>query len=217
MQQIDTAAIATIGIPRLLLMEHAGLAVARATRRLLPAPGSAPVLICCGTGYNGGDGLCAARHLHDWGYPLSVLLTGRLADLREEPRTYATILQGLGIRIAACPSSQDVGHLQASFAQCALLIDALLGIGARGSVREPAASVIVRANASGRPILAVDIPSGLDGDTGEVRGLAIRATMTVTFGLAKRGCLTGEGPRHTGSLVVEAITIPRALLTTETP
>ena len=83
MHAIDTAAIETVGIPRLLLMDHAGLAVAHAVRTLIPTP-SAPVLVCCGTGMNGGDGLSAARHLHGWGYPLCVVVMGRV-DARSRP------------------------------------------------------------------------------------------------------------------------------------
>ena len=93
-----------------------------------------------------------------------------------------------------------------------LIIDALLGIGARGAVREPMRSLIDRLNRSGKPILAVDIPSGLDGDTGLAQGIAVHATVTVTFGLPKQGCMRGAGPAHVGRMIVESITIPRALL-----
>jgi len=211
MQQIDAAAIETIGIPRLLLMEHAGLAVARAAQQLCPEP-SAPVVVCCGTGWNGGDGLAAARHLSAWGYPLWILVTGRVDRLREEPATYAGILQRFGLALRECLEAEDTAILSPWLADCGVVIDALLGIGTRGAVREPAASVIARINRAGRPVVAVDIPSGLDADTGRVQGIAVRATVTVTFGLAKRGCLLEEGPAHVGALVVDPITIPRRLL-----
>lgn len=211
MQQIDAAAIERVGIPRLLLMEHAGLAVARAAQRLCP-DASAPVVVCCGTGWNGGDGLAAARHLSAWGYPLRVLVTGRLDRLREEPATYARILRRLGLSVRECLQTDDAGALEPWLAECGVVIDALLGIGSRGAVREPVASVIERINRSGRPVVAVDIPSGLDADTGRVQGVAVRAMVTVTFGLAKRGCLIQDGPAHAGSLTVDAITIPRHLL-----
>ncbi len=211
MQQIDAAAIETFGIPRLLLMEHAGLAVARAAHTLMPTP-SAPILICCGSGFNGGDGLAAARHLHEWGYPLRLLVTGRLSDLREEPATYATILQQLGLSLAEVTDLQALSQVERVVEECGLVIDALLGLGACGPVREPARSLIACLNRSDKPVVAVDLPSGLDGDTGLPQGIAVRATMTVTFGLPKQGCLRGEGPAHVGRMVVDSITIPRALL-----
>ena len=211
MQQIDAAAIERFAIPRLLLMEHAGLAVARAVTTLL-SPSSIPILMCCGTGYNGGDGLCAARHLHEWGYTLQILLTGRIDRLREEPAIYATMLQRLGVPLTEFTETSAVPHVEQWCAQCGLIIDALLGIGVRGAVREPVASLIARMNRSGKPIVSVDIPSGLDGDTGRVQGAAVKATVTVTFGLAKQGCLVNGGPMHTGNLIIDPITIPRVLL-----
>ena len=206
MQDIDRTAIETLGIPRLLLMEHAGLAVARSAQRLAPDT-STGILVCCGMGFNGGDGLAAARHLYDWGYPVQILLTGGADQLRNEPATYATILQRLGLRLQTYDGSE------CGLAGYGLIIDALLGIGLCGAVREPTASLIHRLNHSGRPIIAVDIPSGLDGDTGSILGAAVRAAVTVTFGLPKRGCLVGDGPAHVGSLIVDGITIPRQLLT----
>ena len=211
MQQIDAAAIETVGIPRLLLMEHAGLAVARAAQQVCPDV-SSPVVVCCGTGWNGGDGLAAARHLHAWGYPLRLLVIGRVDRLREEPATYAQILRRLGLSVRECLEADDAAVLEPWLAECGVVIDALLGIGARGPVREPAASVIARINRSGQPVVAVDIPSGLDADTGRVQGVAVRATVTVALGLPKQGCFIAEGPAHAGSLTVEPITIPRHLL-----
>lgn len=211
MQRIDATAIGTYGIPRLLLMEHAGLAVAHAARALLPRP-RARVLVCCGTGYNGGDGLAAARHLHEWGYLLDLFVLGRLDALREEPSTFATIVQQLGLPITEVTSTAIVNRVAPRVDRCRLIIDALLGIGIRGAVREPMASLIRRMNDSHTPILAVDIPSGLDAQTGRVTNVAVRATATVTFGLAKRGCLRRSGPTYTGSLIINPITMPRVLL-----
>lgn len=216
MQQIDSTAIEQFGIPRLLLMEHAGLAVARKATALLPRRG-ASIVVACGTGYNGGDGLCAARHLHESGYGVHVLVTGRVLDLREEPAIYATILQRLGIPPREVTSVEAVSQATGWIDDSRLIIDALLGIGVQGMVREPTASLITLMNRSGKPILAVDIPSGLNADTGEVQGTAIHATSTVSFGLPKRGCFLGAGPEHAGELMVDPISIPRALLEVKRP
>ena len=214
MQAIDATAIQTLGIPRLLLMEHAGLAVSRTVKTLCPRAGGT-VVVCCGTGYNGGDGLAAARHLQDWGYALQVLMTGPMDTLREEPAVYATMLRRLAVPIRDCPVGSGQGppaDAERIIASADVIVDALLGIGVRGAVREPVRSLIAWVNQAGRPIVSADVPSGLDADTGEVQGVAVKASVTVTFGLPKQGCFVKEGPAHVGSLVVDAISIPRQLL-----
>ena len=212
MQQIDATVIETFGIPRVLLMDHAGLALARSVRALVTRAPKRSIVICCGTGFNGGDGLSAARHLHEWGYPLRVSVIGRLDQLRAEPATYATMLRRLGLPIVEGERVDALTQIEGWLAGCSLIVDALLGIGVRGAVREPFKQLIARMNRSGKPIVAADIPSGLDGDTGLPQGIAVKATRTVTFGAPKRGCLVGQGPAHTGELVVESITIPRRVL-----
>ena len=211
MQRLDAAAIETLGIPRLLLMEHAGLAVARAAHTHASDP-AAPVAVCCGTGFNGGDGLSAARHLQAWGHPLRVLLAGPRGRLREEPAVYAAILERLGVVIQECTEPAHAIQAERWLSESGVVIDALLGIGIRGAVRDPAAWIIRCINASGRPVIAADVPSGVDADTGVVQGVAVRATATVTFGLPKQGCFLHDGPAHTGSLIVDSITIPPTLL-----
>ena len=206
MQAVDAAAIDRLGIPRLLLMEHAGLAVARVVRRWVgPPPRS--VAVCSGLGYNGGDGLCAARHLSQWGYRVRVWLAGRASDLREEPAVYARILRRLDVPIADAGSRQGV-----SWNGCRAVIDALLGIGLHGLVRAPYARMIERINQAGAPVIAADIPSGLDADTGRRCGIAVRADATVTFGRPKQGLFLAEGPAHAGRIIVDSITVPPSLL-----
>ena len=212
MRSIDAAAIETLGIPRLLLMEHAGLALARAVRTLT-SNSPVPIAVCCGAGFNGGDGLAAARHLHGWGYPLRILVARRVDRLREEPAVYARILRGLGCELRECATAEEAAELGPWLADSGAIIDALLGIGAAGTLREPIASLIRRINGAGKPVVSADIPSGLDGDTGRIQGVAVRAAVTVTFGLPKRGCLMADGPAHVGELVVDPITLPRMLLT----
>ena len=213
MHAMDYAAIETLGIPRLLLMDHAGLAVARQIPPLLPKVlGS--ILICCGTGYNGGDGLSAARHLQGWGYHPQILLAGSISRLRDEPALFARIARQLGMSIREVTALPDktVSRLMQ---ESAVIVDALLGIGLQGTVREPTAGLILLINRSGKPVVAVDLPSGLNGDTGAIQGAAIKATVTVTFGRIKRGCIAGEGPSHAGRIVVEAITFPQQVLDRE--
>lgn len=211
MQRIDREAIETVGIPRILLMEHAGLAVARAVQAI--APGSARrCLVCCGTGYNGGDGLCAARHLLQWGDEPHVVMAGQVAQLKEEPAIYARILKALGVPVIELRSSEELRLVQERMTQASVIIDALLGIGLQGAVRPPYESLIGLMNQANKPIVSVDVPSGLDADTGLPQGIAVRATVTVTFGLPKQGLLLGQGPGHVGRLIVDEIGIPPSLL-----
>ena len=212
MRAIDAAAIDDLGIPRLLLMDHAGVAVASAVRALAAAQPARSVTVCCGTGFNGGDGLAAARHLQRWGLPVRVVLASPRERLSGEPAIFLRILSHLGLELAECPGPGLEPRVDAWLRDSEVLVDALLGIGANGPVREPLASLIAAMNRSGRPIVAADVPSGLDADTGEISTVAVRATVTVTFGLPKRGCFRGEGPAHVGSLVVDPITFPPSLL-----
>lgn len=208
MQQIDAAAM-RFGISRLLLMDHAGLALARETRALA-TPGSS-ILLCCGSGYNGGDGLAAGRHLLGWGYRIEVILSSDASALREEPAIFASILRQLGADARPIDAA-SWGAFDEATARAAVIVDALLGIGATGVVREPARTMIERINVSGKPVVSADLPSGLHGDDGTVQGSAVRAAVTVAFGLAKQGCVRGEGPARCGRLVVDSITIPEQLL-----
>ena len=210
MQHIDRTAIDECRIPRLLLMDHAGLALATAAHERFAD--SRRVTILCGTGYNGGDGFAAARHLSALGHMPRVFLVGTRAGLREEPATFARIADHLGIPLLECPTSMAAPEDEPAVTECDLIIDALLGIGLQGPVRPAYQRMIQAANASRHPIVSADIPSGLDADTGAIHGAAIRAALTVTFGLPKQGCFLAEGPAHTGELVVDDIGFPPSLL-----
>jgi NAD(P)H-hydrate epimerase len=211
MQRIDHEAITTFGIPRLLLMDHAGLAVARAVRTLMPEPAQ-PCLVCCGSGYNGGDGLCAAWHLAHRGYQPSVVLVGVVQQLKEEPALYAHILQRLHVPIVELQSPAQLRTIETRITQASVIIDALLGIGVQGPMRPLYADLIALMNQAKKPIVSVDVPSGLDAETGQPHGIAVKASLTVTFGLPKHGLFLAQGPEHVGELVVDDIGIPHSLL-----
>lgn len=212
MQRIDDAAIHTIGIPRVLLMDHAGQALARAVQTLRTnRPG--PILVCCGTGYNGGDGLSAAWHLFQQACQPQVMLAGEAARLREEPAVYARILSALSVPVIEAGSADALTEIAQRLERASVVVDALLGIGLQGDVRPLYARVIDLMNASRKPLVSADVPSGLDADTGRPHGVAVKATVTVAFGCAKRGFFLGDGPAHVGRVVVEDIGIPRTLLT----
>ncbi len=215
MREIDRRAQEEFGIPEIILMENAGLAVARAARRIFRRrhPSSqVPVLVLAGGGSNGGDGFVAARHLHNWGIPVEVLLFSDPARARGAAATNLEILRrlaGLALRRVDTPEEwmgwRRLGRRPAG------IVDALLGTGAAGEVREPIRSGIVWANRQRCPVLAVDLPSGLSADTGTPAGVAIRATATVTCGLPKVGCMKPSARHWTGPVTVADISLPRAL------
>jgi len=200
MAEADRTSIEEFGISVLVLMENAGWAVARVARQMLGGTVEGRKICCLvGKGNNGGDGLVAARCLRNWGADLVVVLGGEKGELRDVPAGQLAIVDRMDIRV--------VGP-EGSFGGAALLIDALLGYGAKGDPREPTAGLIRRANDSGIPILAVDVPSGLDATTGTVGNPCIRAHATVTFALPKTGFLDPLARGPTGELYVADISMP---------
>jgi NAD(P)H-hydrate epimerase len=179
----DRRAIDEIGIPSLVLMENAG----RNTASILFAQGvRGPVVICCGKGNNGGDGLVIARHLRNWGAEVRVLLFARPGELSPDAAVHWRVVQNM--RIAAqIWQDLDEARLTAELSTADWIVDALFGTGLTGPVRAPFDRIIACINASQARVLAVDIPSGLDADTGEPLGATVRAQQTVTFVAPKRG------------------------------
>jgi len=187
------------GVPGIDLMERAGEAVAEAARALAPA-GSA-VAIICGPGNNGGDGFVAARQLASAGYGVRVLLLGERSALKGDAALAAARWTG-GVE------SFTPDHLRGT----ALIVDALFGAGLARPVEGEARAMIEAINAAGVPIVAVDLPSGINGDTGTVMGAAVRATRTVTFFRRKPGHLLMPGRVHCGQVTVADIGISPAVL-----
>ncbi|HEX2725157.1 MAG TPA: NAD(P)H-hydrate dehydratase [Beijerinckiaceae bacterium] len=193
MRAADARTIAA-GTPGYVLMQRAGEAVAEAAQRMLGGEGS--VLVLCGPGNNGGDGFVAARLLARRGYNVAVALLGNPNKIRGD---------------AALARSEWRGPVVAAHeitpARAGLLVDALLGSGLDRDLEDEARAVVERINAARRPVLSVDIPSGIDGDTGRVRGAAVKATRTVTFATRKPGHLLYPGRSHCGTLEVADIGI----------
>jgi hydroxyethylthiazole kinase-like uncharacterized protein yjeF len=190
------------GVPTLTLMENAGRAVADAAEAMLPARG-VQVAVLCGPGNNGGDGFVAARLLKLRGYGVRVFLLGHRSQLKGDAAEMAARWEG---------TVEPLGLGQANFADDRLIIDALLGAGLSRTPEGMAATVIGEANASGVPILAVDVPSGLDGSTGEAAGPVIAATRTITFFRCKPGHVLQPGRHLCGDVFVADIGIPASVL-----
>ena len=209
MKEIDRIAIQERGIPSLQLMETAAGHVAAAVESWLKQTGSqGPVLIFCGSGNNGGDGFACAWMLLKKGISTTVCFVGKAEKMTRDARAERDKFLALG-GVVAPYSGEDIPQ------DAGCLVDALFGVGldrAVGGMFARAVSAIHAAHNAGIPVVACDIPSGIDGNTGEVLGIAVSADETVTFSCAKPGLLTGEGPRHTGKLTVCDIGIPSDLL-----
>lgn len=212
MREIDRRAQQEFKIPELVLMEHAGAAVAHAARKLYSRKTRAQALVLSGGGANGGDGFVAARHLSNWGIPVAAVLLAPRAKVRGASKVNLEILDRLRVPVAAVPSLAAWSRWERKAGRPGIIIDAMLGTGTSGSVREPAASAIRWVNRQSCPVVAVDVPSGLSADTGEPCGGAVKATVTVTFGLPKTGLKKEQGKKFIGRVTVADISLPRRLL-----
>ncbi|MDP8229530.1 MAG: NAD(P)H-hydrate epimerase [Candidatus Gorgyraea atricola] len=200
MQEMDRKTIEEIGIASIVLMENAG-------RKVAEEVSAKRVAIFCGTGNNGGDGLVAARHLANKGAEVQVYIIGKISSIKNDPKINLDKLMKIGVAVEEIVPRSDLEH-QVFEVRPQLLIDAIFGIGLKGEVREPARSIIADLNKRNIPILSIDVPSGLNADTGEVLGEAIRATKTVTMQFPKKGFYINKGPEHTGEVIVVDIGIP---------
>jgi NAD(P)H-hydrate epimerase len=215
MGEIDRRATEEYGIPGLVLMENAGLKVFDCVRRVLGGVDGKRVVVLAGKGNNGGDGLVAARHLLQNGARVKVLFNGDPAEAAGDAGVNLEIWKRLGQRLHLLQDRNAVQLLQLALLPADLVVDALFGTGFRGEVRDRARKAIEAVNESGKPVVAVDIPSGVEADTGAVRGPAVQATHTVTFGLPKLGLVLEPGAGRTGELHVVDISLPRPLLEAE--
>ena len=204
MRELDRRAHEEFGIPGLILMENAGRAVAEAamsnTQDRL-----ARIAILCGSGNNGGDGMVAARYLWNQGRFVSVFLIKDPVAFHGDALVNWHIVEKLGI--PAKPFGPSV-----TLDDFSLVIDALLGTGLNSNVSGIYAEAIDRMNASGIPVIAVDIPSGLDADTGIPRGSAVKAEVTVTMAFPKTGMNNDSAAPFVGKMIVADIGFPRQLV-----
>lgn len=210
MRRLDRRAIEELGIPGAVLMENAGRGAAAAIRARLGALGAprrgARVAIVCGKGGNAGDGFVVARWLRRWGVRPAVLLVFPPAEITGEARAKLQALRRAGIRPVHLADERPAA---AMLADADVVVDALLGTGSRGAPAGPVARAIALMNKSGRPVVALDVPSGLDADGGPPPGAAVRARLTLTFAGLKRGLVTGPGVDLAGEVQVIPIGVPQ--------
>ena len=212
MREIDKRAIEEFGIPSIILMENAGYRASCIALDMLSETKAKKVVCVCGKGNNGGDGFVCARHLINNGVDTDIFLVGEPSRLTGDAKINYNILKKLKARVVILEVQDDFGFFENSLKKTSLLIDAIFGIGLSGRVKEPYRKVIDLMNQSKIPILAIDVPSGLDATEGNMLGVCIKAKKTVTFALPKTGFFKNHGPLHVGELITVDISIPDKLL-----
>jgi NAD(P)H-hydrate epimerase len=210
MRELDRKTIEEVGIPGLLLMENAGLQVVRHAERRFGSWRGKRVLVLCGGGNNGGDGMVVARQVAQRGAEVTVVLAADPAKVTGDALTNLQIVQRLGLPLHILRSTEELSELWRQGWH--LVIDALLGVGVKGEVRGLIGETIRFFEGCFVPVVAVDMPSGIDADTGAVCGCAMRAQLTVTFGAMKVGLAVYPGAEYAGEVVVGEIGIPRFVL-----
>jgi len=205
-RELDQRTIAA-GTPGEELMERAGYAVARSTIQFLKRQDSRSVLLFAGKGNNGGDAIVVARHLAGAGCQPTLVLLCRRNELQGDPLLHFQKLVS-AIRVFELPTLDELSGIVAE-TEPAVIVDGLLGTGLKGEVREPYATAIKIINGLHLPVVAIDVPSGLGSDSGEVHGFGVRADMTVTMGLPKIGLLKPAAADFVGAIEIADIGIPR--------
>jgi NAD(P)H-hydrate epimerase len=209
-RELDRRAMQEYGVPGVVLMENAGRGMAELLRSLGI---TGAVAVCCGKGNNGGDGLVIARHLDNSGVSVRVLLFAEPAQLTGDAAINYRIVaaSGIAIEVFAGPSL-DEDRLGRAWADAEWIVDGLFGSGLRGPVQAPFDRVIALINAAPARVFAVDIPSGLDCDTGQPLGIAVRAHHTATVAALKKGFVEPSAAQWLGQVHVIDMGAPRALL-----
>jgi NAD(P)H-hydrate epimerase len=214
MRRADRRVTERYGVPSLLLMENAGRGAADALERVLGPVGGRRVAVVCGKGSNGGDGFVLARHLLGRGARVATWLVGRAAEVRGDARVNLDALRQAGEPVIEAPDAvgEAFERLRADLGSAEVVVDALLGTGARGPATGAIAAAIEAINAAGRPVCALDLPSGLPSDGEPPAGPIVRARLTVTFGLPKLGILSPDAAATAGQVEIADLGVPRAWL-----
>jgi hydroxyethylthiazole kinase-like uncharacterized protein yjeF len=205
----DAWAIHTVGIPGVVLMENAGRSCAELIKEKLADAVKPKVCIFCGTGNNGGDGYVIARHLANDDIGVCVVICGSREKIKGDARVNLDIIERTGMTIEMLDLADDrLVEKVAGFSKvCNILVDSLFGTGLKGNLSDEYVRLIEAINKQGVPIIAVDIPSGLDCDTGRPLDAAVRAEATVTFVAVKKGFTSDGAAQYTGHVFVASIGI----------
>jgi len=212
MREIDALAQTKYSIPSIILMENAGRSAAEEILKQIKENKSQKIAVFCGKGNNGGDGFVLARHLYCAGHKVDIYLLGKINDVKKpDPLANMKIVEKLGIRIAEIIDLKSVKRLRRKFSYD-IVVDAMFGTGFSGKFPVHISLLIGFLNKTKLPIYSIDVPSGLDATTGKVEDIAVKATLTITFGLPKTGFIKSNGPRYIGKVITRNITYPLVLL-----
>ncbi|MCL7401279.1 MAG: NAD(P)H-hydrate epimerase [Thaumarchaeota archaeon] len=198
-----------LGVPRILLMENAGAAVARAVLSWIGTLRGVEVVVFCGPGNNGGDGMAAARHMASMGAKTTVVLLSPIEKVRtSEAKLNLEAIRAMreSIKLFVVEDVSMLQEIKPLIEKAEAVVDAIFGTGIKGSIKEPYRTAIQTINSSKAFKLSVDIPSGINPDTGEVEDIAVRADVTVTFHRVKKGITAST--EYCGEIIVAPIGIP---------
>ncbi|MBF0427155.1 MAG: NAD(P)H-hydrate epimerase, partial [Magnetococcales bacterium] len=212
MAAADRRTIEELGLPGIVLMENAGAGVVKVLRRELPDLAQRRVVVVAGLGNNGGDGFVIARHLLQAGVAVQVFLLGAAEHQQGDALINFRVFHNLGGVVRRVWKADDLATLPGALKHAGVVVDALFGTGLQRPVGGLFAEAIAMINRSGKPVLAVDLPSGVSADTGQILGVAVRADWTVTFAAEKIGHRTHPGAALCGKVACVPIGIPDAYL-----
>ncbi len=206
-RNFDLHAMETLGVPSVVLMENAGKNTACIIARFLGSLTARTIAIVAGAGNNGGDGFVIARHLTNCGGNVAVFLISDPQKITGDAKTNLDIIRNLEYNIRHLKAA-DLGSLSRELEAFDLIVDAIGGTGIRGNLRDDLALVVTQINNASRPVVAVDLPTGLDCDTGTAEGPTVRAELTITFAARKLGFDNPASEDYTGQVVVADIGVP---------
>ncbi len=212
MNEIDSRTINDIGIPGTVLMENASLKVVQVVAESLGNVQGKSICIFAGKGNNGGDAFAVARHLFNMGACIKVYIIAKKTDIKNDAAVNLNILENMKVETVELLDYTQIPCLNTHLKTSDMIVDGLLGTGFKGKISGLMEKVIELANNSGKPVISIDIPSGVNGDTGETPGICIKANKTVTFALPKTGLVVYPGCEFTGELIVADISIPKSVV-----
>lgn len=215
MRDLDRRAVEEYNLPGVLLMENAGIAVAKVVYGILPLDGSEKgsnrVAVFAGKGNNGGDAFVAARHLINHGYDVRMFLLCHPDDIQGDALTNWQILRKMGLRYQMVLGERDLNVARVGLINSALVVDGIFGTGYQGKMDDICKEMIRLINESNRPVVAIDVPSGIVADTGAIEDICIHSTKTVTMALPKVGLYLEPATTYVGDLVIGDISMPASL------